>query len=336
MDEDEQAASALDFLDQRIRARSDATYDARAMAELPQTIPQLVTRAAERFGDLEAVVDGDVRLSFSEFAAAIDVAARALIATGIEAGDRVAIWAPNMYEWAVAALATHTVGGIVIPLNTRFKGAEAGYVIGAAKARLSVHRHRLSRHRLRRAVARRDGHRIARGDRRAPRNGARRLHRVERLPGARRCVERCRRCGSARRSSAARRPVPTSCSRPARRARRRARCCSTRRASARTRPGPTSSDLREGDRYLVINPFFHSFGLKAGILACLVEGRDARAAPDLRRALGHAPSRGGTHHDAARSARHLPDDPQPSRPRHVRPVVVAAGGDGCGADHRRR
>ena len=53
------------------------------------------------------MVDGDVRLSFAEFADAIDTAARALIACGVEPGDRIAIWAPNMYEWAVAALATH-------------------------------------------------------------------------------------------------------------------------------------------------------------------------------------------------------------------------------------
>src|SRR5262249_62403476 len=64
--------------------RSDAPYDARPMADLPLTIPQLVARAAERFGDLEAVVDGDVRLSFREFANEIDRAAPALIPTHLQ------------------------------------------------------------------------------------------------------------------------------------------------------------------------------------------------------------------------------------------------------------
>ncbi len=44
------------------------------------------------------------------------------------------------------------------------------------------------------------------------------------------------------------------------------------RACAHSRPGRRSSDLREGDRYLVVNPFFHTFGYKAGILACLMHG----------------------------------------------------------------
>ena len=93
--------------------------------DLPTTIPALVRRAAERFGDAKGVVDGDVRLSFAELAVEIDRAARALVASGVEPGDRVAIWAPNVVEWAVAALGAHTVGGVVVPLNTRFKGNEA-------------------------------------------------------------------------------------------------------------------------------------------------------------------------------------------------------------------
>src|SRR4051794_6627660 len=105
------------------------------MADLPQTIPGVVRRAAELFGAHEGVVDGDVRLTFAELATHVDTAARALIASGVEAGDRVAIWAPNVYEWAVAALGTHSVGAVVIPLNTRFKGAEAGYVLNASGAR---------------------------------------------------------------------------------------------------------------------------------------------------------------------------------------------------------
>ena len=65
---------------------------------------------------------------------------------------------------------------------------------------------------------------------------------------------------------------PTSSSPRARPASRRARCSRTRRASAPTTRGPTSSGLREGDRYLIVNPFFHSFGLKAGILASIITG----------------------------------------------------------------
>ena len=54
---------------------------------------------------------------------------RAAIAAGIHPGDRVAMWAPNMAEWIVAALGLVGAGAALVPLNTRFKGPEAAYVI---------------------------------------------------------------------------------------------------------------------------------------------------------------------------------------------------------------
>ena len=51
-------------------------------------------------------------------------------------------------------------------------------------------------------------------------------------------------------------------------------------------PGPTSSASRAGDRYLIVNPFFHTFGYKAGILACAHDRRHDRPAAGLRRARG--------------------------------------------------
>src|SRR5262245_44393 len=100
------------------------------------TVPGVVERAADRFSSAEAMVDGDERWSFGELAARVDEAARALIASGVEPGDRIALWAPNMAEWAVAALATYRCGAVVVPLNTRFKGPEAAYVLEASRARL--------------------------------------------------------------------------------------------------------------------------------------------------------------------------------------------------------
>ena len=77
---------------------------------------------------------------------------RALIAAGIEPGDRVAVWAPNSLEWIVAALGVTTAGGVLVPVNTRFKGAEAAYVLARSGARVAVHRARVPRHRLPRAA----------------------------------------------------------------------------------------------------------------------------------------------------------------------------------------
>ena len=62
-------------------------------------------------------------------------AARGLWAMQISPGDRVAIWAPNCWEWVVAALAIHRVGGVLVPINTRYKGDEARYILDKAECR---------------------------------------------------------------------------------------------------------------------------------------------------------------------------------------------------------
>ncbi|MDH3707186.1 MAG: AMP-binding protein, partial [Acidimicrobiia bacterium] len=103
------------------------------MAETPwHTIPQLVDEAGERFADLEAMVDGDVRWTFAELAQQVHAAARALMASGVEPGDRVGVWAPNIWEWAVTALGVHCAGAVLVPINTRWKGREAAYVVDKA------------------------------------------------------------------------------------------------------------------------------------------------------------------------------------------------------------
>jgi acyl-CoA synthetase (AMP-forming)/AMP-acid ligase II len=91
--------------------------------------------AARRIGGAEAVVDGSRRIDFKTLSGMADGAARALMASGIERGDRVAIWAPNSLEWIVAALGLTTAGGVLVPINTRFRGSEAGYVLQRSRAR---------------------------------------------------------------------------------------------------------------------------------------------------------------------------------------------------------
>jgi acyl-CoA synthetase (AMP-forming)/AMP-acid ligase II len=102
------------------------------------TIPNLARSAAERFGDDEALVDGDTRLTFAELWAEARAAAKAYIAAGIEPGDRVALWAPNIWEWPVALVGLHIAGAAVVPLNTRYKGAEAAYILQRSRAKLLV------------------------------------------------------------------------------------------------------------------------------------------------------------------------------------------------------
>ena len=100
------------------------------------TIPRLVEASAARFGDREALVDGQTRLSFTELDRAARDAVRAAMAAGIEPGDRAAIWAPNIHEWVLAALGVVGAGAALVPINTRFKGPEAGYVLAKSGARV--------------------------------------------------------------------------------------------------------------------------------------------------------------------------------------------------------
>ena len=100
------------------------------------TIPGMLAKSAERFGDAYAIEDGDVRITYRALLGRVDEAARALVALGVEHGDRIAIWAPNTWAWIVCALATHSVGGVVVPVNTRYRGIEASYLLQKSGARV--------------------------------------------------------------------------------------------------------------------------------------------------------------------------------------------------------
>ncbi len=105
------------------------------MAALAANIARLALDGSRRFPEAEAVVDGEVRLSYAELAEDALRATRAAIARGINHGDRVAIWAPNGHKWIVAALGALGAGAVIVPVNTRFKGAEAVHVLRTAGVR---------------------------------------------------------------------------------------------------------------------------------------------------------------------------------------------------------
>ncbi len=238
--------------------------------DLPQTIGAVVTRAAERFGDAEAFVDGAVSLSYVELAAEVERAARAFIASGMEPGDRVAIWGPNCLEWAVAELGLHTAGAVLVPLNTRFKGREAAYVLNKSRARLLF---TVTDFLDTDYVALLDGV-----------EGLDSLEETITLRGASPAgttpmTEFLARADQVSPEAAVERAAGidgedlsdilfTS-----------GTTGNPKGAMLRHAAGIRAYDawstvvgLREGDRYLIINPFFHAFGLKAGILASLLKG----------------------------------------------------------------
>jgi acyl-CoA synthetase (AMP-forming)/AMP-acid ligase II len=98
------------------------------------SIPHVMRLAAERFGDATALIDGDRRWTFRGLRDQMVDAVRATIALGIKPGDRVGLCAPNSAEWIFAALGIHGAGGVLVPLNTRFKAQEISYILRKSEA----------------------------------------------------------------------------------------------------------------------------------------------------------------------------------------------------------
>jgi acyl-CoA synthetase (AMP-forming)/AMP-acid ligase II len=105
-------------------------------ADLPATLPALLRQAAQKRPTHPAIVDGGTTLSYAELFERSQAVARALVAVGVQHGDRVAIWAPNLHEWILAACGTHAVGAILVPLNTRMKGGEAADILERSGTRV--------------------------------------------------------------------------------------------------------------------------------------------------------------------------------------------------------
>ncbi|MFT5709835.1 MAG: acyl-CoA synthetase (AMP-forming)/AMP-acid ligase II [Halioglobus sp.] len=99
------------------------------------TLPQVIQHGAARFGDRVAISDGEIELSYTALDLARIESAKAFAAAGLKKGDRFAIWAPNIYQWIIAAIGAQSLGGVLVPLNTRLKGAEAAYILSTSGAK---------------------------------------------------------------------------------------------------------------------------------------------------------------------------------------------------------
>jgi len=102
------------------------------------TLPRVLRSAASRFADRPAVLDGDVTLTFAGLLAEVRETARGYARLGLAPGDRIAVWAPNSWRWQVAALAVSYAGGTLVPLNTRYTGHEVVDVLSRVHARMVV------------------------------------------------------------------------------------------------------------------------------------------------------------------------------------------------------
>ncbi|SFU14234.1 FadD3 family acyl-CoA ligase [Pseudomonas marincola] len=105
-------------------------------ADLPASIPALVLRAAHIHGQRAALEDAQQSISYAELPMRMLAVARSLMAVGINKGDRVAVWAPNCVEWVLLAVGLQAAGAVLVPLNTRMKGHEAADIIERSGTRL--------------------------------------------------------------------------------------------------------------------------------------------------------------------------------------------------------
>ncbi|WP_329337962.1 FadD3 family acyl-CoA ligase [Streptomyces sp. NBC_00663] len=239
-------------------------------------IPGLVRSAVERYPDVEAVVEGRTRVSYAELGARVERAAAACLANGVEPGDRVAIWAPNSLDWIVAALGAVSAGAVLVPLNTRFKGMEAADVLRRSGARLlfvtGTFLGTSYVASLRRAV----------GEALPALGGS--LEQVVVLsddaPAEYRTWKDFLASGEGVGTAEVReRAAGVDGSRPS-------DIVFTSGTTGRPKGAVIThaqtlrayeiwsdlAGLRQGDRYLIVNPFFHTFGYKAGVIACLMRG----------------------------------------------------------------
>jgi acyl-CoA synthetase (AMP-forming)/AMP-acid ligase II len=223
------------------------------------TIPQALIRADREFSDAEAVADPrfGVRLGFSELHRRVRGVANRLAGAGVRPGDRVAVCSPNTYHWIEAALGILYAGATLVPVNTRFTGPEMADVIGRSRAAALF---------------------LAGPFLGVDRAAELRATGLEPLPTFRIPVEDTgegwdtgegpEHTGDAATPDAVSDILFTSGTT----GRSKGAMSTHRQSLGVARAWAECAGLTRADRYLVINPFFHSFGFKAGILACLVRG----------------------------------------------------------------
>ena len=250
------------------------------------TVPAVLASAAGQFGEHVAIAEpGGSRLTYGELHTQVHAIAAALASAGVEAGDRVAIWAPNTHHWVLAALGAQTAGATLVPVNTRFTGAEALDVIGRSRASaLLVAGPFLGADRL---LALRDADHAQPGQLDCLRlivsipveAGAAsssadwpRATVLDWAELARRGALVPARVGAERAGAVSPDDVSDILFTSGTTGRSKGAMSSHRQALAVAAAWAECGEVSRDDRYLALNPFFHSFGYKGGILVCLLTG----------------------------------------------------------------
>ena len=218
-----------------------------------ETLPALLRDAAERFGDHPAYVEGDRVVSYAELQRLVEATSLAYVNHGACCGDRIVVWGPNSIDWAVAALAVSYAGAVLVPVNSRYVGTEVADIVertGATKA--VVHDGFLGRDQVYELSKAGVGDRvISTMDEIVAREPAGERIQHEDL-GPDDVADILFTSGTTGRSKGA--------------------MSAHRQTIGVARAWAELGGVRQDDRYLVVNPFFHSFGYKIGIVVGLLTG----------------------------------------------------------------
>src|SRR5687767_14925061 len=100
------------------------------------TVGALLTELARALPDSPALVcrDGTLRMTFRELEAEARLIARGLIASGVQPGERVALWATNVPEWIVLQFALAKAGAVLVTVNTALRTQEIDYLLRQSEA----------------------------------------------------------------------------------------------------------------------------------------------------------------------------------------------------------
>jgi acyl-CoA synthetase (AMP-forming)/AMP-acid ligase II len=220
------------------------------LADDEQSLPALLRSAADRFGDHPAYVEHGVPLSYSMLLRRVEAAAAVYAEAGVGAGDRVVLWGSNSTDWAVAGLAVSYAGGVLVPVNSRYVGAEVADVVGRTNAALVVVEDGfLGRDQLGELSAAGVRDRVS-----TLQLAVSRAVPPRALPevSADDVADILFTSGTTGRSKGA--------------------MSAHRQTIGVARAWAELGGVRQDDRYLVVNPFFHSFGYKIGIVVGLLTG----------------------------------------------------------------
>ena len=238
------------------------------MTDDPRTVPAALDRFADQLPAQDALITDDRSFTAAALRNAVHRAAAALITLGVQPGDRVAIWSPNTWHWVVACLAIHHAGAAMVPLNTRYTAAEASDILARTEAPVLFAMGRFLGN-DRAADLDRDALPALRHIVRIPIDEAdgtwdEFIERGSDLKGTAAVV--------ARAAAVTPDDVSDILFTSGTTGRSKGVLCAHRQSLSGSASWAANGKITSDDRYLCINPFFHNFGYKAGILACLQTG----------------------------------------------------------------